>query len=151
MSEQQIRTLGSPTRHAPDEWICRRWRRQGRLAGSPERTYTLGMTKLEEIRESVAALAPAEKAVLFQTVASEITQVFAGIEGTPGVSGGDPCIVRTRIPVWVLEQSRRVGMSEIDLLRNYPTLRAQDLANAWSYVLAHRDEIDRQIREHAAD
>lgn len=109
------------------------------------------MTKLEEIRESVAALAPAEKAMLLQTVASEVTHVFPGVESTPGVTGGDPCIVRTRIPVWVLEQSRRLGMSEIDLLRNYPTLRAQDLANAWSYVLARRDEIDRQIREHEAD
>ncbi len=109
------------------------------------------MTKLEEIRESLAALAPAEKAILLQSVASEMTDVFPGIESTPGVSGGDPCIVRTRIPVWVLEQSRRLGMSEIDLLRNYPTLRAQDLANAWSYVLAHRDEIDRQVREHEAD
>lgn len=109
------------------------------------------MKKLEEIRESVAALAPAEKAMLFQDVASEMTQVFPGVESTPGVSGGDPCIVRTRIPVWVLEQSRRVGMSEIDLLRNYPTLRAQDLANAWSYVLTHRDEIGRQIRENEAD
>lgn len=109
------------------------------------------MTKLEEIKESVAALAPAEKAMLFQTVASELTHAFPGIESTPGVSGGDPCIVRTRVPVWVLEQSRRLGMSEIDLLRNYPTLRAQDLANAWSYVLAHRDEIERQIRENEAD
>jgi uncharacterized protein (DUF433 family) len=108
------------------------------------------MTKLEEIKESVAALAPAEKAMLFQTVASELTHAFPGIESTPGVSGGDPCIVRKRVPVWVLEQSRRLGMSEIDLLRNYPTLRAQDLANAWSYVLAHRDEIERQIRENEA-
>lgn len=109
------------------------------------------MTKLEEIRESVAALAPAEKAMLLQAFASEMADVFPGIESTPGVGGGDPCIVRTRIPIWVLEQSRRMGMSEIDLLRNYPTLRAQDLAHAWSYVLAHRDQINQQIREHEAD
>jgi len=109
------------------------------------------MTKLEEISESVAALAPAEKVMLLQAVASEVTHSFPGIESTPGVCGADPCIVRTRIPVWVLEQSRRLGMSEIDLMRNYPTLRAQDLANAWAYVLAHRQEIDRQISEHGAD
>ena len=75
---------------------------------------------------------------------------FPGIVRTPGVCGGSPRFIRTRIPVWVLEQSRRLGMSEIDLLRNYPTLRAQDLVNAWSYVLAHRDEIDLQIRENEA-
>ena len=72
---------------------------------------------------------------------------FPGIESRPGVCGGKPCIVRTRIPVWVLEQSRRLGTSEADLLRSYPTLRAEDVANAWAYVRAHGDEIDRQIRE----
>ena len=63
------------------------------------------------------------------------------------VCGGEPCVVRTRIPIWVLEQSRRLGISEADLLRSYPSLRAEDLANAWAYVRKHRDEIDRQIRE----
>jgi uncharacterized protein (DUF433 family) len=108
------------------------------------------MTKFDEIRASVAALSPAEKAILLQEVVHEMTCAVPGIESTPGVCGGDPCIIRTRIPVWVLEQSRRLGATEIDLLRNYPTLRAQDLANAWLYVLAHRDEIDAQIREHEA-
>ena len=32
-----------------------------------------------------------------------------GIEKTPGVCGGDPCIRQTRIPVWLLEQLRRLG------------------------------------------
>jgi len=60
--------------------------------------------------------------------------------------GGEPCIVRTRIPFWVLEQARQLGTSEADLLRAYPTLRAQDLANAWAYVRTHRGEIEEQIR-----
>jgi len=34
-----------------------------------------------------------------------------------------------------------------DLLRAYPTLRAEDLTNARAYVRAHREEIERQIRE----
>ena len=58
--------------------------------------------------------------------------------------------VRTRIPVWVLEQARRLGTSESDLLRAFPTLRAQDLVNAWAYVRAHPDEIDRQIHDNQA-
>jgi uncharacterized protein (DUF433 family) len=64
-----------------------------------------------------------------------------------GVCGGEAIIVRTRIPVWVLEQARRLGSTEADLLRLYPGLRAEDLASAWSYVRAHQDEIDRQIRD----
>ncbi len=29
----------------------------------------------------------------------------------------------------------------------YPALRAEDLANAWAYYRAHRDEIEQQILE----
>jgi uncharacterized protein (DUF433 family) len=72
--------------------------------------------------------------------------LFPGIESIPGVQGGDPCIVRTRIPVWVLEQARRLGVTEAELLQDYPSLRAEDLANAWAYVRAHRHDIDRQIQ-----
>ncbi|MDO9349350.1 MAG: DUF433 domain-containing protein, partial [Anaerolineales bacterium] len=61
---------------------------------------------------------------------------------------GDACIVRTRIPVWALENYRRLGWSEATILDNFPTLRAADLVNAWAYVDAHRDEIDRAIRAH---
>ncbi len=33
------------------------------------------------------------------------------------------------------------------LLKAYPSLRAEDLANACAYVRAHRAEIDAQIRD----
>ena len=55
--------------------------------------------------------------------------------------------MRTRIPVWVLAQARRLGAGEADLLRWYPTLRAEDLVNAWQYIDSHRDAIDAQIRD----
>jgi uncharacterized protein (DUF433 family) len=70
--------------------------------------------------------------------------------GWPDVCGGEPCIVRTRIPVWLLVQARHLGSSDADLLRAYPTLRAEDLANAWAYSRAHTDEIEQQIRENEA-
>jgi len=93
----------------------------------------------------------AEKAQLLQSLVATWVMLFPGIESRPGVAGGDPCIVRTRIPVWLLEQARRLGTSEADLLRAYPTLRAEDLANAWAYVSGHREEIDRQIAENESD
>jgi uncharacterized protein (DUF433 family) len=55
--------------------------------------------------------------------------------------------VRTRIPVWALENYRRLGWSEATLLENYPTLRAADLVNAWAYVDAHSQEIEQAIRQ----
>lgn len=74
-----------------------------------------------------------------------MAETFPGIESTPGVCGGEPCIVRTRIPVWLLVQARRLGTGESELLRAYPTLRAEDLANAWVYARGHAEEMDRQI------
>ena len=34
----------------------------------------------------------------------------------------------------------------IQLLRSYPTLRAEDPLNAWAYVRSHRFEIEDEIR-----
>lgn len=73
-----------------------------------------------------------------------------GIETNPGVCGGEPCILGTRVPVWVLEQARQLGTTEADLLRAYPTLRADDLANAWAYVRSSHEEIEQKIRENEA-
>lgn len=70
---------------------------------------------------------------------------FSGVESRHEVMGGVPCITHTRIPVWLLEESRRLGTTESDLLRDYPTLTLQDLANAWNFVRTHRDEIEAQI------
>jgi uncharacterized protein (DUF433 family) len=104
------------------------------------------MSRLQEAEELLTAMTRAEKSELLQMVVRDLGDAFPGVESIPDVCGGEPCIVRTRIPVWVLEQARRLGTSEADLLRAYPALRAQDLANAWAYVRTHRDEIEEQIR-----
>jgi uncharacterized protein (DUF433 family) len=96
-------------------------------------------------------LSRAEKAELLQWIVRDLGDAFPGIESKPGVMGGVPCISRTRIPVWLLEQAKRLGTSESDLLRDYPTLTAQDLANAWAYVRSHRTEIDSQIEANERD
>lgn len=105
------------------------------------------MNALQEAEKLLPALSRAEKAQLLQWVIRDLGDAFPGIESKPGISGGEPCIVRTRIPVWVLEQARRLGVTEADILRSYPTLRAEDLIHAWAYVRAHREEIEQQIRE----
>ena len=108
------------------------------------------MNALQEAEKLLAAMTPAEKAQLLQWVARDLGDAFPGIDSNPGVSGGEPCIVRTRIPVWVLVRARQLGTSEADLLRAYPTLRAEDLTNAWAYARSHRDEIEQHIRENEA-
>jgi len=104
-------------------------------------------TALQDAETLLSTLTRAEKALLLKLVINDLGDAFPGIESRPGVCGGEPCIVRTRIPVWVLEQARRLGTSEATLLQSYPTLRAEDIVQAWSYVRGHREEIDRQIRD----
>ena len=103
-----------------------------------------------EIERLLATLTRAEKAELLRWVVQDLGDICAGIEKTPGICGGAACIVRTRIPVWLLENSRRLETPEAEILRAYPQLRAEDLANAWAYVRSHRNEIDGEIQENEA-
>ncbi len=105
------------------------------------------MTTIQKIEKLIGSLKRAEKAQLLQWVARDLGDSSPGIESTPGVCGGEPCIVRTRIPVWVLVQSRNLGIDEARILKNYPSLRADDIANAWAYYRSHRKGIDRQIAD----
>jgi uncharacterized protein (DUF433 family) len=103
------------------------------------------MSTLQEVEHLLSTLSRAEKAQVLQWVVRELGDAFPGIESDPEVCGGEPRILRTRIPIWLLVQARRLGTSEADLLRSYPVLRAEDLANAWAFARTHRDEIERQI------
>ncbi len=105
------------------------------------------MNVLQQTERLISRMNRAEKAQVLQWVVRDLGDAFPGIESVPDVSGGEPCIVRTRIPVWVLVQGRKLGASDAALLQAYPSLRAEDLANAWAYYRAFHDEIERQITE----
>ena len=104
------------------------------------------MNALQTAESLLNQMTRAEKAQLLVWTAQDLGDTYPGVESVPNVCGGEPCIIRTRIPVWLLEQARRLGVSESDLLHSYPSLRAEDLANAWAYVRTHRAEIEQQIR-----
>ena len=108
------------------------------------------MSRLETVRELITEMSPSEKAQALRWLAGLVSPSFPGIERAAGVSGGEPCPLRTRIPVWVLVQARKLGSSESEILRAYPSLRAEDLSNAWAYYDVHGAEIDRQIIENEA-
>jgi uncharacterized protein (DUF433 family) len=107
-------------------------------------------TSVEMIERALADLSPGEKALVLQRIAADLGGAMLGIDTDPAVCGGEACIARARIPVWVLVHARRLGASEADLLEAYPALRAQDLANAWAYAQLHAAEIDALIAEHEA-
>lgn len=106
---------------------------------------------IKELEPYLKALTPSEKAQALQVIFAELSASWPGIEKNPDVCGGDACIVRTRIPVWLLAAWRRNGWTDQEILAQYPTLRPSDLANAWAYVSTHPSEIDSAIRDNDED
>jgi uncharacterized protein (DUF433 family) len=108
------------------------------------------MASLSDFERLLPSLSPGEKAQVLKWIVQEMGDGFPGIDTRPEVCGGEPCIVRTRIPVWLLEQARRLGASEQELLAAYPSLRAEDLVNARAYARSHATEIEAQILDNEA-
>src|SRR5260370_19583375 len=83
--------------------------------------------------------------------------VLAGPNGqalvrkTPDVCGGEACIRDSRIMVWLLVSFMRQGMSDAELLANYPALTVEDLHAARAYYRAHPREIDEAIAANEDD
>jgi uncharacterized protein (DUF433 family) len=108
-------------------------------------------SQTKELDDQLATLSTADKVALHtkivQALVGELHEEWPGIEKTPGIVGGDARIVRSRIPVWLLEGYRRIGWDDGKILENYPTLQIWDLRNAWAYVSTHQDEIEQAIQE----
>ncbi|NEP14514.1 MAG: DUF433 domain-containing protein [Symploca sp. SIO2C1] len=105
---------------------------------------------LKELKQHLLALSPSEKVKAIELLAQSLGNTFPGIEKTTGVCGGDARITNTRIPIWVLVEARRLGYSDRDLLKSYPTLCVGDLANAWAYTQAYPNEIERALQRNEA-
>ena len=108
------------------------------------------MTALKKIEVLLMEMSIGEKAQVMKWLFNDVGQAAIGVEKTKGVCGGSACIVRTRIPVWLLVEARNLGTSEAALLQSYPTLRAEDLTNAWTYYRINKEEIDAAIKENQA-
>jgi uncharacterized protein (DUF433 family) len=102
---------------------------------------------LQEIEKLIPTLTQEEKTRLLQQLLQETVGRSTGIEHTPSVLGGAARIVRTRIPVWTIVQCRLSGMSDRDILDNFPVLNAEDIVNAWSYYQRFRAEIEQEMRD----
>jgi|SRR4028118_357061 uncharacterized protein (DUF433 family) len=102
---------------------------------------------LKELETQLLALTPTEKAEAIQILTQTLTNGSLGITKTPDVCGGDACIAKTRIPVWLMVSYRSQGSSDAELLDFYPHLSAADLVNVWAYADAHPEEIEEAIRK----
>jgi uncharacterized protein (DUF433 family) len=99
-----------------------------------------------ELENQLLALTSSEKAEIIQSLIKTISIGSHGIAKTLGVCGGEACIAGTRIAVWLLVEARRLGISEAQLLQDYPHITAADLVNAWAYADAYPEEIEAAIR-----
>ncbi len=105
------------------------------------------MSTLQKVEALLPKMTKEEKAQLLQLMVSELSGIFPGIEKTSGVCGGDARITRTRIPVWSLINSKKTGLTDEELLVQFPSLTPADLKNAWNYYMGNKEEIENQILE----
>jgi uncharacterized protein (DUF433 family) len=66
------------------------------------------------------------------------------IERVPGVRGGQPVIMGTRIPLWIIVDHFKMGRSLDYILENYD-LTAEQVYDALSYYYEHTDEIEQAV------
>ena len=94
-----------------------------------------------EIEHQLLTLSLCDKAEIVQSLTKTRRMGGKGITKTPGVCGGEACITGTRIAVWLLVEAQQLGISEAQLLQDYPHISAADLVNAWAYADAYPEEI----------
>ena len=102
---------------------------------------------LKELETRLLALTSEEKAEAIQILTKTLSNNSLGITKTPDVMGGEACIAKTRLPVWLFVSLRRQGASDAELLQFYPHISAADLVNVWAYADAHPEEIEEAIRK----
>jgi uncharacterized protein (DUF433 family) len=71
-----------------------------------------------------------------------------GVSRNPDVCDGATCIINTQIPIWVLVDARNeLGFDDEDILLQFPSLSATDLANAWEYASEFARDIKYESRD----
>jgi uncharacterized protein (DUF433 family) len=105
----------------------------------------------QEIEHQLLTLSLTDKVEIVQSLTKALKMSGKGITKTPGLCGGEACIDGTRIAVWLLVEAQRIGISEAQLLQDYPHITAADLVNAWIYADAYPEEIAAAIRDNNED
>ena len=82
---------------------------------------------------------------------THLTSAKSCVRKTPGVCGGRACVRDSRITVWGLVNSRRLGASDDQILDNIAGLTPEDIQAAWDYYREHSDEIDADILANETD
>jgi uncharacterized protein (DUF433 family) len=65
----------------------------------------------------------------------------------PAVMGGKPCIRGMRVTVGTVVGLIAAGRTREEILREYPYLEAEDIAEALSYVAWRAEEVEVPLRQ----
>jgi uncharacterized protein (DUF433 family) len=65
----------------------------------------------------------------------------------PAVMGGKPCIRGMRVTVGTVVGLVAAGRTRDEILREYPYLEAQDIAEALSYAAWREEEVEVPLRQ----
>jgi uncharacterized protein (DUF433 family) len=84
-------------------------------------------------------------------MAIDTTKNQSWVQKEPGVCGGRACIRKTRITVWGVVNSRRLGAADEQIVESIVVLTTADLHAAWDYYRKNSAEIDEDIRHSEAD
>jgi uncharacterized protein (DUF433 family) len=84
-----------------------------------------------------------------QAVSTDKPATKSWIQKSPGVCGGEPCVRNTRHTVAGLVEWKKLGVTDARILEHHPDLTRADLAAAWAYYDAHREEIEQTLKEDA--
>lgn len=83
----------------------------------------------------------------YKTLAGQAAEGHPHITRRSDISGGEPIIRGTRIPVRHIVERIRAGQSVDDILAALPHLTAAQIYDALAYYYDHQDEIDALMEE----
>lgn len=69
------------------------------------------------------------------------------IEQRPGVCGGEPVIVGTRLTVRLIAGWHKMDKTADEIVAMYPNVNHAQVYDALSYYYDHKDEIERSMQE----
>lgn len=69
---------------------------------------------------------------------------------TPGIRGGKPCIKGTRITIYDILEYLAGGMTESEILKDFPSLRPEHIRAALAFAAA-RERRERYLRTSTAE
>ncbi len=83
----------------------------------------------------------------YQALVEQAADAHPRIVRKPGISGGEPIILGTRISVRHIVERVQAGQSVEDILAALPHLTAAQIHDALSFYYDHKAEIDRLVQE----